>query len=169
MNSWKIFIKIFFQKFLISGKSPAAKNIFFAKIFFSKCISSGVFQDFSKIPKGTVRGQLTLTKLVSGITKILFSLPLGVKMWKHAACFDVLTPRGKERRIFMIPLDNLVKVSCSLTAPFGILEKSWKTPEEIHFEKNIFAKKTFFHENIFFKMYLLLRLSRFFQNSKRSC
>ena len=144
MNSWKIFIKFFFQKFLISGKSPAAKNIFFLKIFFSKCISSGVFQDFSKIPKGTVRGQLTLTKLVSGITKIFFSLPPAVKMWKHAAWFDILTPRGKKKMTFVIPLANLVKVNCPLTVPFRILEKSWKTPEEIHFEKNIFAKKIFF-------------------------
>ena len=90
MNSWKIVINIFFQKFIISGKSPAAKNIFFAKIFFSKCISSGVFQDLSKILKGTVRGQLTLTKLVSGITKIFFSVPPAVKMWKHAVWFDIL-------------------------------------------------------------------------------
>ena len=143
MNSWKIFINFFFQKFLISGGSPSAKNIFFAKIFFSKCISSGVFQDFSKIPKGTVRGQLTLTKLVSGIMKIFFSSPLGVKMSNHAACFHILTAGGKEKRIFMIPLTNLVKVRCPLTVPFGILEKSWKTLEEIHFEKSIFRRGRF--------------------------
>ena len=143
MNSWKIFIKNFFQKFLISGGSPSAKNIFFAKIFFSKRINSGVFQDFSKIPKGANREQLTLTNPLSGITKICFSLPPGVKTSKHAACFHILTPGGKEKKIFVIPLKNLVKVSCSLTAPFEILEKSWKTPEEIHFEKNIFVKKIF--------------------------
>ena len=55
---------------------------------------------------------------------MLFSLPLGVKMSNHAACFHILTAGGKEKKIFVIPLTNLVKVSCPLTVPFGILEKS---------------------------------------------
>ena len=117
---------------------------YFLQKYFFKCISSGVFQDFSEIPKGVVRKQLTSTKLASGITKICFSLNPAVKKWKHAAWIDILTPRGKEKKIFVIPLANLVKVSCCLTVPFGILEKSWKTPEEIHFEKNIFGKNIFF-------------------------
>ena len=67
-------------------------------------------------------------------------------MSKHAARFHILTFEGKEKRVIAFSSYNLVKVSCSLTVPFGILEKSWKTPEEIHFEKNIFAKKIFFAE-----------------------
>ena len=65
-------------------------------------------------------------------------------MSKHAARFQILTPGGKEKRVIAFSSYNLVKVSCSLTVPFGILEKSSKTPEEIGFEKNIFAKKIFF-------------------------
>ena len=65
-------------------------------------------------------------------------------MSKRGPCFDILTPGGKEKRVIAFSSYNLVKVSCSLTVPFGILEKSSKTPEEIGFEKNIFAKKIFF-------------------------
>ena len=65
-------------------------------------------------------------------------------MSKHAARFHILTTRGKEKRVIAFSSYNLVKVSCSLTVPFGILEKSSKTPKEIGFEKNIFAKKIFF-------------------------
>ena len=95
----KNFHQFFFQKFLILGKSPAAKNIFFAKIFFSKCISSGVFQDFSKIPKGTVREQLTLTKLQDENAITRFSLPPVVKTLKRGPCFDILNSGGKEKRV----------------------------------------------------------------------
>ena len=86
-------------------------------------------------------------------------------MSNHAACFHILTAGGKEKRIFMIPLTNLVKVSCPLTVPFGILEKSWKTPEEIHFEKNIFAKKIFFAAGDFPKNEKILKkkLMKIFQ------
>ena len=45
-------------------------------------------------------------------------------MSNHAACFHILTAGGgKEKKIFVIPLENLVKVSCSLTAPFGKILK----------------------------------------------
>ena len=65
-------------------------------------------------------------------------------MSKHGPRFDVLTTGGKEKQIIAFSSYNLVKVSCCLTASFGILKKYWKMPEEIHFEKNIFAKKIFF-------------------------
>ena len=65
-------------------------------------------------------------------------------MGKYVAYFDILTPGGKEKQVIAFSSYNLVKVSCSLTVPFGILEKSSKTPEEIGFEKNVFAKKIFF-------------------------
>ena len=55
----------------------------------------------------------------------------------------ILTSWGKEKRVIAFSFYNLVKVSCCLTVPFGILEKSSKTPEEIHFEKNIFAAGDF--------------------------
>ena len=65
-------------------------------------------------------------------------------MSKHGPRFDILTPGGKEKQVIAFLSYNLVKVSCPLTVPFRILEKSWKTPEEIHFEKNIFAEKIIF-------------------------
>ena len=65
-------------------------------------------------------------------------------MWKRAACYDILTAGGEEKQVIAFSSYNLVKVSCPLTVPFEILEKSWKTPEELHFEKNIFAKKNIF-------------------------
>ena len=64
-------------------------------------------------------------------------------MSKHDPRFNVLTTGGKEKRVIALSSYNLVKVSCPLTVPFEISEKSWKTPEEIHFEKYIFAKKIF--------------------------
>ena len=42
-------------------------------------------------------------------------------------------------------------------------------PKIYHFGEIPRGEKYFFRENIFFKMYLLRRLSRFFQNSKRRC
>ena len=96
MNSWKIFINFFSN---ISHIMEIFRGVIFfcENIFFSKCISSGVFQYFSQILQWTVRGQLTLTKLYDENQITCFSLPPGAKILKRGPCFDILAPGGKEK------------------------------------------------------------------------
>ena len=69
---------------------------------------------------------------------------LAAEISNHAACFDISAAKKYFRVKFLTPDSKLVEARSCLTGTFGIFEKSSKTPEEIHFEKNIFAKKIFF-------------------------